>query len=493
MIDSKKSGFERFDEYLEKGQKIVADEVSKKGAYKRPYGSELDFKKACLEKIISTINDKTFSGDNLAEQYKNASSSVDAFGMGYSIHWVIDLINIFQRKKSLSSLIEEGFSKEWLDNLNKEYEVTRGFNYPSSIFFSALINRVIKENDWVYLSFKHDKSIADPWFHDYFNFSTVGLFLPRGTIQISSDYAGEYLGNMMTGGKIIVKGDSKSYVGDRMKGGKILIEGDLIDIEVPTHKRGCGYEMEGGLIEVKGNANLETSGYNGGLGTKMRGGEIIVNKDVRDVGYEMNGGKITVKGNAKASGPEHGIGWNMKNGEIIVEGNVNVDVGCGIIADGMSGGKITIKGDCEGGGIGNSMRAGEIIVHGEVFPLEYPINIGREMSGGKIIIQKSVHSECIIGYDLSHGSIEIKGDAIDSDIGSQMKSGSITIRGSSSAKLGDYMRGGTINIWGGMASRRNLGFDEKPTRYGGEIYHQGRPVKFSLLSKLARWTNKKGW
>ncbi len=131
---------------------------------------------------------------------------------------------------------------------------------------------------------------------------TNGLIMIKGNVDM-------HLGARMSGGKISVSGNSDSWAGREMKGGEIIIEGNA------GYYLGAGYRgetcgMRGGKITVMGSA-LDFAGEH------MCGGEIIVKGDAGLLpGLSNNGGKIVIEGNTSRPGSE------MAKGTIIVRGTV---------------------------------------------------------------------------------------------------------------------------------------------------------------------------
>jgi formylmethanofuran dehydrogenase subunit C len=131
---------------------------------------------------------------------------------------------------------------------------------------------------------------------------TAGLIMIKGNVDM-------HLGAKMSGGKITLSGNADSWAGREMKGGELIIEGDA------RYYLGAGYRgetcgMRGGKITVMGNA-LDF------LGEHMCGGEIIVKGNAGILaGISNNGGKIVIEGKTSRPGSE------MAKGTIIVNGTV---------------------------------------------------------------------------------------------------------------------------------------------------------------------------
>jgi formylmethanofuran dehydrogenase subunit C len=127
---------------------------------------------------------------------------------------------------------------------------------------------------------------------------TSGLIMIKGNVDM-------HLGAKMSGGKITLSGNADSWAGREMKGGELIIEGNA------GYYLGAGYRgetcgMRGGKITVMGSA-LDF------LGEHMCGGEIIVKGNAGILpGVSNNGGKIVIEGNTSRPGSE------MAKGTIIV-------------------------------------------------------------------------------------------------------------------------------------------------------------------------------
>lgn len=131
---------------------------------------------------------------------------------------------------------------------------------------------------------------------------TAGLIIIKGNVDM-------HLGAKMSGGKITLSGNADSWAGREMKGGELIIEGNA------GYYLGAGYRgetcgMRGGKITVMGNV-LDF------LGEHMCGGEIEVKGNAGILpGLSNNGGKIIIGGNTSRPGSE------MAKGTIIVNGSV---------------------------------------------------------------------------------------------------------------------------------------------------------------------------
>lgn len=132
---------------------------------------------------------------------------------------------------------------------------------------------------------------------------SAGLIMIKGNVDM-------HLGAKMSGGKITLSGNADSWAGREMKGGELIIEGNA------GYYLGAGYRgetcgMRGGKITVMGSA-LDF------LGEHMCGGEIVVKGNAGILpGVSNNGGKIVIGGSTSRPGSE------MAKGTIIINGSVD--------------------------------------------------------------------------------------------------------------------------------------------------------------------------
>ncbi|KCZ72276.1 formylmethanofuran dehydrogenase, subunit C [Candidatus Methanoperedens nitroreducens] len=144
---------------------------------------------------------------------------------------------------------------------------------------------------------------------DFSRVKRIGEGMTAGSIMIKGN-VDMHLGAKMSGGKITVAGNADSWAGREMKGGEIIIEGDA------GYYLGSGYRgetcgMRGGKITVLGNA-LDF------VGEHMCGGEIVVKGNAGLLpGLSNNGGKIIIGGSTSRPGSE------MAKGTIIINGAVD--------------------------------------------------------------------------------------------------------------------------------------------------------------------------
>lgn len=158
------------------------------------------------------------------------------------------------------------------------------------------------------------------------------------TIVINGDVGfAKRIGQGMTAGEIVIKGNVGMHVGAGMMGGKVVVEGNA--------DHWAGAEMKAGTLHIKGNAGNYLGGnYRGGVGMS----------ELKKGVY----GTIIVEGNA---GNE--IGAWMAGGKIIVKGNVGAFAGVH-----MTGGNIIVYGDAAER-LGGEMKKGTIVVMGRLSEL----------------------------------------------------------------------------------------------------------------------------
>jgi formylmethanofuran dehydrogenase subunit C len=148
---------------------------------------------------------------------------------------------------------------------------------------------------------------------ELFSVEAEGTGSPDDTkIMMEGDFSRvKRIGEGMTGGLIMIKGNVDMHLGARMSGGRITVAGNA--------DSWAGREMKGGEIVIEGNAGYYLgSGYRGET-CGMRGGKITVMGNALDfVGEHMCGGEIVVKGSA-------GIlpGLSNNGGRIVIEGNTS--------------------------------------------------------------------------------------------------------------------------------------------------------------------------
>lgn len=126
------------------------------------------------------------------------------------------------------------------------------------------------------------------------------------------------IGEGMTHGSILVRGDVGAYAGARMKGGHIQVDGDAGAYAASG--------MSGGLLRIAGNAGDFLAGAIPGAHRGMEGGTVVVAGDAGDrVGDHMHRGMVLIEGNAGDY-----CASRMGAGTIAVWGSVGVSPGLGM-------------------------------------------------------------------------------------------------------------------------------------------------------------------
>ncbi|TFF63560.1 MAG: formylmethanofuran dehydrogenase subunit C [Promethearchaeota archaeon] len=179
------------------------------------------------------------------------------------------------------------------------------------------------------------------------------------------------IGEKMTGGEIIVKGNVGMHVGNQMKGGKITIEGDAGDW--------AGAMLEGGELTINGNAGHYVGSAYRGYWKGMKNGIIRVKGKI---GNEAMLWAVNSKGGNQwptlyCGGAGSFLGIHNHGGTIVVEGDVDRCAG----AD-QSRGTIVIKGNV-------SRKLPSYKKVGEVKEIELP---NGEKITGKFIEYSGDHS-----------------------------------------------------------------------------------------------------
>mgnify|MGYP006267007209 FL=1 len=123
------------------------------------------------------------------------------------------------------------------------------------------------------------------------------------------------LGDGMTSGSILVRGNVGSYAGINLKGGLLKIQGNADAF--------LGCEMKAGTIELEGSAGDFVGGALPGSRKGMAGGFIVVRGDVgARAGEQMRRGVLLIEGNAGMY-----LGSRMVAGTIGVLGSVGPHIG----------------------------------------------------------------------------------------------------------------------------------------------------------------------
>lgn len=151
------------------------------------------------------------------------------------------------------------------------------------------------------------------------DFFTVAGKVRDGTVEVEGDLSRvKLIGNAMTGGRLLIRGNVGAHLGAGMSGGEIVVEGNADDW--------VGREMSGGRIIIKGNAGHMVGSAVRGSAIGIQGGEIIIHGNAKnEVGHGMRRGLIAIAGD---SGDFTGV--NMKAGTVVVLGRLGIRPGAGM-------------------------------------------------------------------------------------------------------------------------------------------------------------------
>ena len=137
----------------------------------------------------------------------------------------------------------------------------------------------------------------------------IGENMSEGEILIKGN-AGMHTGDFMSGGRIVVEGNVASFCATEMKGGEFIVKGDAGDY-LGSAYRGNWIGMQGGLIVVEGNVGREPCAH-------MSGGKAIIRGTAGDfAGVHMRKGTIIIEGKANRAGAQ------MIGGTIVILTNVD--------------------------------------------------------------------------------------------------------------------------------------------------------------------------
>ncbi|MDP2906415.1 MAG: hypothetical protein Q8O03_00595 [Nanoarchaeota archaeon] len=139
------------------------------------------------------------------------------------------LLSLYQVGENLAK--ELNYTKGDVEEASQRIETNSKEDKYSGFYLSALVNKIITEQEVINLKF-------------YGELSGAGAYLKTGTLIIDG-YVNFALGHCMEGGEIITKKDAGNDVGNGMISGRIIVKGDV--------GHGIGIFSEGGDIVVYGN------------------------------------------------------------------------------------------------------------------------------------------------------------------------------------------------------------------------------------------------
>lgn len=160
---------------------------------------------------------------------------------------------------------------------------------------------------------------------DFFQVSSAPQSSPTTIIWQGNLAAVQRIGQAMTEGKMIVRGNVGDHLGAQLNGGTIEVHGDAGDF--------VGTSMQGGTITVRGSVGDHLGTCLPGAKRGMNRGTILVQGDAGcGVGQLMRRGTIVVGGQSG-----EGCGWNLIAGTILVLGGttglLGVEMRRGTIVD----------------------------------------------------------------------------------------------------------------------------------------------------------------
>ncbi|MHA1821132.1 MAG: formylmethanofuran dehydrogenase subunit C [Promethearchaeota archaeon] len=143
----------------------------------------------------------------------------------------------------------------------------------------------------------------------------IGEKMSAGNIVIKGN-CGMHVGNYMTGGKILVEGNADAWAGAMMDGGELEIKGDAGD-HCASAYRGFWVGVNNGHIIVHGRVGVESGSWM--RVTKTRNKFPIFECGSADLylGLHNHGGTIICHGDVEGR-----VGADMSHGQIIIKGKV---------------------------------------------------------------------------------------------------------------------------------------------------------------------------
>jgi len=144
----------------------------------------------------------------------------------------------------------------------------------------------------------------------------IGELMTGGEIVINGN-VGMHIGSQMKGGKITVNGNADDWAGAMLKGGELNITGDAGHY-VGAAYRGFWKGMQNGIIRVKGKIGDEALTWVSGSKPAKRFPTLICGGAGSFLGIHSHGGTIIVEGDC-----DRCIGADQVRGTIVVKGKVS--------------------------------------------------------------------------------------------------------------------------------------------------------------------------
>lgn len=151
---------------------------------------------------------------------------------------------------------------------------------------------------------------------DLSNVKRIGEKMSGGEIVIKGN-VGMHVGNKMKGGKILVKGNAGDWAGAMLNGGELEITGDAGHY-VGAAYRGYWKGMKNGVIKVKGKIGNEALTWVSGSKPAKRFPTLICGNAGSFLGIHSHGGTIIVEGDC-----DRCAGADQVRGTIVVKGKVS--------------------------------------------------------------------------------------------------------------------------------------------------------------------------
>jgi len=144
----------------------------------------------------------------------------------------------------------------------------------------------------------------------------IGELMTGGEIVINGN-VGMHVGSQMKGGKITVNGNADDWAGAMLNGGELTITGDAGHY-VGAAYRGFWKGMQNGIIRVKGKIGDEALTWVSGSKPAKRFPTLICGGAGSFLGIHSHGGTIIVEGDC-----DRCIGADQVRGTIVVKGKVS--------------------------------------------------------------------------------------------------------------------------------------------------------------------------
>jgi formylmethanofuran dehydrogenase subunit C len=144
----------------------------------------------------------------------------------------------------------------------------------------------------------------------------IGEMMSGGEIVINGN-VGMHIGNQMSGGKITVNGNADDWAGAMMKGGELNITGDAGNY-VGAAYRGFWVGMENGKISVGGKVGRESMLWARSSKGAKKFPILFCQEAGAFLGMHNHGGTVVVEGNVdRCAGADQALGTIVVKGKIL--------------------------------------------------------------------------------------------------------------------------------------------------------------------------------